>query len=116
LIGFAKLSSKLQIRKNERCISSIASRIDSKIYQVLPDREKPNWHYHKEEFPPDRANPKFPLLNDQQQKQWLTKLSESYGKIILNWNPMDSLTTCISTTNTTSTASFHDQSDSKQPD
>ncbi len=65
--------------------------IDSKTYQALPDREKPNWHYHKEEFSPDRANPKFPLLNDQQQKEWLVKLSESYGKIILNWNPMDTL-------------------------
>ncbi len=65
--------------------------IDSKTYQALPDREKPNWHYHKEEFSPDRANPKFPLLNEQQQKEWLVKLSESYGKIILNWNPMDTL-------------------------
>ena len=65
--------------------------IDSKIYQVLTDREKPNWHYHKEEFSPDRANPIFPLLNDQQQKQWLTKLFESYGKVILVWNLMDSL-------------------------
>ena len=65
--------------------------VDSKTYQALPDREKPNWHYHKEEFSPDRANPKFPLLNDQQQKEWLVKLSESYGKVILNWNPMDTL-------------------------
>jgi hypothetical protein len=65
--------------------------IDSKTYQALPDREKPNWHYHKEEFSPDKANPKFPLLNEQQQKEWLVKLSESYGKIILNWNPKDTL-------------------------
>jgi hypothetical protein len=65
--------------------------VDSKTYQALPDREKPNWHYHKEEFSPDRANPKFPLLNDQEQKDWLVKLSESYGKVILNWNPMDTL-------------------------
>ena len=65
--------------------------VDSKTYQALPDREKPNWHYHKEEFSPDRANPKFPLLNDQQQKEWLVKLSESYGKVILIWNPTDTL-------------------------
>ena len=65
--------------------------VDSKTYQALPDREKPNWHYHKEEFSPDRGNPKFPLLNDQQQREWLAKLSESYGKVILNWNPMDTL-------------------------
>jgi hypothetical protein len=65
--------------------------IDSKTYQTLPDREKPNWHYHKEEFSPNRAGPKFPLLNDQQQKEWLTKLSDSYGKVILSWNPVDKL-------------------------
>ena len=65
--------------------------IDSKTYQTLSDREKPNWHYHMEEFSPDRANPKFPLLNDQQQKEWLVKLSESYGKVILTWNPLDTL-------------------------
>lgn len=65
--------------------------IDSKTYQTIPDREKPNWHYHKEEFSPDRANPVFPLLNDQQQKEWLKKLSESYGKVILTWNPLDKL-------------------------
>jgi len=65
--------------------------IDSKTYQALPDREKPNWHYHKEEFSPDKANPKFPFLNDQQQKEWLSKLSESYGKVIMTWNPMDTL-------------------------
>lgn len=65
--------------------------IDSKTYQALPDREKPNWHYHKEEFKPDRADPKFPLLSDQQQKEWLEKLSESYGKVILTWNPLDTL-------------------------
>jgi len=71
--------------------------IDSKTYQALPDREKPNWHYHKDESSPDRANPKFPLLNDLQQKEWLVKLSESYGKVILNWNPR--YITCFPTTN-----------------
>jgi hypothetical protein len=65
--------------------------IDSKTYQSLPDREKPNWHYHKEEFSPNKANPKFPLLDHQQQKDWLIKLSESYGKVILIWNPIDTL-------------------------
>jgi len=51
--------------------------IDSKTYQA--------------ELSPDRANQKSPLLNDLQQKEWLVKLSESYGKVILNWNPLDTL-------------------------
>ena len=86
--------------------------IDSKTYQALPDREKPNWHYHKEEFSPDRANPKFPLLNDQQQKEWLVKLSESYGKVILNWNPMDTLPVFPPQIEQVST-SFHGESNSQ---
>jgi hypothetical protein len=65
--------------------------IDSKAYKALPDREKPNWHYHQEEFSPDRADPKFPQLNEQKQKEWLKKLEESYGKVIITWNPMDTL-------------------------
>ena len=58
-------------------------------YAQLPAREKPNWHYHKEEFAPDRADPKFPQLNEQQQNATLKKLEESYGKIVLTWNPSD---------------------------
>jgi hypothetical protein len=55
----------------------------------LPDREKPNWHYHKEEFAPNRANPKLPQLSEQQQNDTLKKLAESYGKVIITWNPND---------------------------
>lgn len=65
--------------------------IDAKTYGSIPDRDKPNWHYHKEEFSPMRANPIFPLLNDTQQEEWLNKMSNSYGKVIPNWNPVDKL-------------------------
>ncbi len=58
-------------------------------YNQLPAREKPNWHYHKEEFAPNRSDPKFPLLTEQQQNATLKKLEESYGKVILTWNPSD---------------------------
>jgi hypothetical protein len=40
---------------------------------------------------PDGPNPKFPFLNDLQQKERLLKLSESYGKVILDWNPIDTI-------------------------
>jgi hypothetical protein len=36
--------------------------ITADAYKNLLDREKPNWHYHKEEFAPDRADPKLPML------------------------------------------------------
>lgn len=63
--------------------------IDFNSYKALPDRDKPNWHYHKEEFTPSKANPLFPELNEQQQKEALDKLSETYGKSIITWNPND---------------------------
>ena len=58
-------------------------------YNVLPNREKPNWHYHVEEFAPNRADPKFPQLSEQEQNATLKKLENSYGKIIITWNPND---------------------------
>ena len=63
--------------------------ISADTYNSLPDREKPNWHFHKEEFTPNRADPKFPQLSQQQQQEMLTKLENSYGKVILTWNPND---------------------------
>jgi hypothetical protein len=63
--------------------------ITTDAYKNLPDREKPNWHYHKEEFAPNRANPKLPQLSEQQQNDTLKKLAESYGKVIITWNPND---------------------------
>jgi Protein of unknown function (DUF1264) len=63
--------------------------ITADAYKNLPDREKPNWHYHKEEFAPNRADPKLPQLNEQQQNATLKKLEESYGKVIITWNPND---------------------------
>jgi Protein of unknown function (DUF1264) len=58
-------------------------------YNNLPEREKPNWHYHKEEFAPNRADPKFPQLSEQQQNATLKGLEETYDKVIITWNPND---------------------------
>ena len=63
--------------------------ITADAYKNLPDREKPNWHYHKEEFAPNRADPKLPMLSEQQQNATLKKLEESFGKVIITWNPND---------------------------
>ena len=50
---------------------------------------KLNWHYHKEEFAPNRADPKLQMLNEQQQNATMKSLAESYGKVIITWNPND---------------------------
>jgi hypothetical protein len=63
--------------------------ITADAYKNIPDRDKPNWHYHKEEFAPNRADPKLPMLGEQQQNATMKTLAESYGKVIITWNPND---------------------------
>jgi hypothetical protein len=63
--------------------------ITAYAFKNIPDRDKPNWHYHKEEFAPNRADPKLPMLSEQQQNATMKSLAESYGKIIITWNPND---------------------------
>jgi hypothetical protein len=65
--------------------------INSVQYATLPDREKPNWHYHKVEFASSRADPKFPDLTPEQAKTEMQKTTETYGKVIITWNPNDLL-------------------------
>jgi hypothetical protein len=60
-------------------------------YNSLPNREKPNWHLHKIEFAPDRADPMFPELTPAQAMALMGKLMDTYGKVIITWNPKDKL-------------------------
>ncbi len=60
-------------------------------YKALPDREKPNWHYHAIEFTTNRADPMFPELAAAQIKAVSGKLMNTYGKVILIWDPKDKL-------------------------
>jgi hypothetical protein len=65
--------------------------ISADQYKSLPDREKPAWHYHQIEFATNRADAKFPDLNPQKEGESLKKLADTYGKVILTWNPKDKL-------------------------
>ena len=85
--------------------------IDSKTYQTLPDREKPNWHYHKEEFSPDRANPKFPLLNDSTTKRMVGEIVRVIWKGNTNLESSGYIA-CIPSSDTTGTTSFYGESKS----
>jgi Protein of unknown function (DUF1264) len=60
-------------------------------YNSLPNREKPNWHFHKIEFAPNRADPMFPELQSAQAQSLMVKLMDTYGKVIITWNPKDKL-------------------------
>jgi hypothetical protein len=65
--------------------------ITSGQYNSLPDREKPNWHAHKIEFAPNRADPMFPELPKSKATGLMGKLMDTYGKVIITWNPKDKL-------------------------
>ena len=60
-------------------------------YNSLPNREKPNWHLHRIEFAPNRADPMFPELIPAQAMALMSKLMDTYGKVIIIWNPKDKL-------------------------
>lgn len=60
-------------------------------YNSLPNREKSNWHAHKVEFAPNRADPMFPELSKAQITALMGKLMDTYGKVIITWNPKDKL-------------------------
>ena len=60
-------------------------------YKKLPEREKPYWHYHVTEFAPNRADPHFPMLSAEDEKKVLKMIEDSYGKVILTWDPNDEL-------------------------
>lgn len=65
--------------------------ISADQYNSLPDREKPGWHYHKIEFATNRADARFPDLSTQQAGQSLRKLADTYGKVVIAWDPKDKL-------------------------
>jgi Protein of unknown function (DUF1264) len=60
-------------------------------YKKLPEREKPYWHYHVTEFAPNRADPHFPMLSAEDEKKVLKMIEDTYGKVILTWDPNDKL-------------------------
>jgi Protein of unknown function (DUF1264) len=60
-------------------------------YDSLPDREKPYWHAHSEEFAPDRADPMMPELNPEEAKAEMAKLRPTWGKVIITWQPNDDM-------------------------
>jgi hypothetical protein len=60
-------------------------------YDSLPDREKPYWHAHREEFRPDRADPMMPELSPEQAQAEMAKMLSTWGKVIITWIPNDDL-------------------------
>ena len=65
--------------------------ITQQQYDSLPDREKPYWHAHREEFAPNRADPMMPELSSEQAQAEMAKMFPTWGKVIITWIPSDDL-------------------------
>ncbi len=65
--------------------------ITAEQYTTLPDREKPNWHCNKIESISNRVDPKFPELSPEQAKAEMQKAMDTFGKVIVTWNPNELL-------------------------
>jgi hypothetical protein len=65
--------------------------ITQQQYESLPDREKPYWHAHSEEFAPDRVDPMMPELSPEEAKAEMAKLRPKWGKVIITWQPNDDM-------------------------
>lgn len=65
--------------------------ITQEQYDSLPDREKPYWHAHREEFSPTRADPRMPELSPEQAQAEMAKMLPTWGKVIITWMPSDDM-------------------------
>jgi hypothetical protein len=65
--------------------------ITQEQYDSLPDREKPYWHAHREEFSPNRADPMMPELSPEQAQAEMAKMLPTWGKVIITWMPTDDM-------------------------
>jgi Protein of unknown function (DUF1264) len=65
--------------------------ITQQQYDSLPDREKPYWHAHREEFAPNRADPMMPELSPEQAQAEIAKMLSTWGKVIITWIPGDDM-------------------------
>jgi hypothetical protein len=65
--------------------------ITQEQYDSLPNREKPYWHAHREEFSPTRADPRMPELSPEQAQAEMAKTLPTWGKVIITWIPSDDL-------------------------
>jgi len=61
--------------------------VSAELYQAFSESEKADWHYHKEEIPAVDAT--FPDLSQAEAQELTTALEETYGKVVIFWDPAD---------------------------
>ena len=70
--------------------------ISPQQYAALPEAEKPNWHYHRTEIPQVEAT--LPDVSEKEAQRVVDSLMETYGKVIIFWEPKDAVPMDISIT------------------
>jgi hypothetical protein len=61
--------------------------ISPEIYSKLPEEEQLYWHHHQEEIP--LVDAKLPGLSEDEIKKIVAAIEDTYGKVIIFWNPGD---------------------------
>ena len=56
-------------------------------YKAMDAKEQAYWHYHKTEIP--KVNAKMPDISAAQAKAMVAKITDTYGKVYVLWDPMD---------------------------
>ncbi|OGF55087.1 MAG: hypothetical protein A2Z21_04705 [Candidatus Fraserbacteria bacterium RBG_16_55_9] len=59
--------------------------ISPEIYGQLPEEEKANWHYHKDEIP--LVDAQLPGLSDEEAQKVVAAIQDTYGKVVIFWEP-----------------------------
>jgi DNA-binding beta-propeller fold protein YncE len=61
--------------------------ISPEVYAKLPEEEQLYWHHHKEEIP--LVDAQLPGLSEEEIKKVVSAIEDTYGKVIIFWNPGD---------------------------
>jgi hypothetical protein len=64
--------------------------ISSEDFNSLPNEEKPNWYVINQSLV-ERADLRIPELSSEESQKALSGFLGTYGKLILTWNPIDTL-------------------------
>lgn len=62
--------------------------VPTATWQTFSDSEKKYWHYHKTEIP--KVSATMPDVSPDEAKAMVAKMMETYGKVYVLWDPMDS--------------------------
>lgn len=62
--------------------------VPTATWKAFPASEQQYWHYHRTEIP--KVSAKMPDVSADEAKAMVAKLQETYGKVYVIWDPMDS--------------------------